>query len=84
MKTIREIVKSSLARQGVDRYFASIFNDRLKDGTRSVKAWGTSATVHKKVAIALRRHGYKVKLVPADMPWWGKGEAGARLHVRRG
>ena len=39
---------------------ASVFNDRLRDGTRSVKVWGWSKANYEDVAIDLRTMGYTV------------------------
>ena len=69
MLKIVEVVRTVVGKDAV------LFNDRLKDGTRSVKVWGWSIGAANAVAVLLRQQGRKVRLVETRL-----GEF--RLHVK--
>lgn len=68
MQKITEVVRAVVGKDAV------LFNDKLKDGTRSVKVWGWSIGAAKRAELLLRQQGRKVKLVETRL-----GEF--RLHV---
>jgi hypothetical protein len=63
-----------------------VYNDKLADGTRSVKVSGWLRGDYKLAKSTLEAEGYEVKLVEFDIPsyaweyWGGKGKQ-VRLHV---
>lgn len=68
MQKIVEVVRTVVGKDAV------LFNDRLKNGTRSVKVWGWSIGAANAAAVLLRQQGRKVKVVETQL-----GEF--RLHI---
>lgn len=62
---------------------ATVFNDKLVDGTRSIKVWGWRPADYLKAKEALEQAGLKVRLVQFDKyaPRIGKEYRQTRLHV---
>jgi len=86
---IREIIDRTIARSGLLGRFGypHIYNDRLKDGSRSVKVWGRDINEHTIYAKALRRAGYSVTIkklgpLPSFLSNSHPG-LGARLHIKK-
>jgi hypothetical protein len=69
-----------------------MFNDRLRDGTRSIKVWNWSADEYNTAKERLTRAGYTVKFVTTKGvttkgvtttgPYWSRPQT--RMHVKEG
>lgn len=61
-----------------------IFNDRLKDGTRSLKVWGWGRSEYRLAKRRLERLGCKVKMIDQEKtsPFGGRFYSVCRLHVK--
>ncbi len=61
----------------------TIFNDKLVDGTRSVKVWGFGAAEYKRCQTLLEAAGFKVKLIEREEKshWDDRMIMFRRLHV---
>lgn len=63
----------------------TVFNDKLKDGTRSLKVYGWDAVQYEQCAKVLREQGCQVKVVKFKVVPWGMKEYTrviTRLHVQ--
>lgn len=59
MKNIRKHIKTVMG----DTYRSHlIFNDRLKNGDRSIKVWGAKRETHEKIAKHLNTVGYQAEV----------------------
>lgn len=59
----------------------NLFNDRLQDGSRSLKVWGWSDKQYKNAAQKLRNLGCEVKIVCFKSRSYGSKHTQTRLHV---
>jgi hypothetical protein len=59
----------------------NVFNDRLQDGTRSLKVWNWTDTEYKMAQDMLEQAGCTVRVVRVNgLPWTSRGLQ-TRLHV---
>lgn len=90
-------MKVTLTRQAVNhvnRKFKiipdGVFNDRLKDGRRSLKVWGWNALTYAEAVDFLRDRGCQVRVVKTrpcitawpEQEWSSYSEGYLRLHVK--
>ena len=73
-RTARSIIKQ----MGTGR---TIFNDRLKDGRRSLKVWGWNLPTYEICKQELERSGHEVELVSFPVLKYGTTKMQHRLHV---
>jgi hypothetical protein len=71
-----KIIRSLMTVTGQGNY---MFNDRMKNGGRSIKVWGWNSRVYEEAAAILTQHGYKTKMVLTPGSKWRSGSH--RLHV---
>lgn len=59
-----------------------VFNDRLKDGGRSIKVWGKNKKFYMPIKRKLEQLGYTVTLVNLGKGQWNPGNQDCyRIHV---
>ena len=58
-----------------------MFNDRLRDGRRSLKVWGWTAKEYETARDLLTQAGCGVTLVEFEGVSWGMSKRQIRLHV---
>lgn len=64
------------------KYGATVFNDRLKNGGRSIKVWGKSKKFYQPIKRDLERMGYTVTLKNIGRNRWNPGNVDCyRIHV---
>lgn len=65
------------------KYGAMVFNDRLKDGGRSMKIWGAGKKTYLPIKRKLEAMGYTVKLKNLGKSRWTVDNRDCyRIHVR--
>lgn len=74
---------SQIVRAAADKHDAVVFNDRLKDGGRSIKIWGAGKSTYLPIKRKLERLGYTVTLKNLGTSRWNPGNQDCyRIHVR--
>lgn len=76
VRYVRAIARST------GKYGASVFNDRLTNGGRSVKVWGRGKSFYLPIKKDLEKMGYTVKLKNIGHNRWNpKNEDCYRIHI---
>jgi hypothetical protein len=81
MTSISDIIRGVAAEVGRGNTY---YNDKLKDGTRSIKVWGFHAQDYDILETRLMNAGYGVKRVktPGEVYYGHRLNGSTRLHVR--
>lgn len=66
----------------VGKYGATVYNDRLRDGSRSFKIWGAGKKTYLPIARKLESMGYTVTFRNIGRGWAVNGADRYRIHVR--
>ena len=77
------MTRTTLTRKAVNQIGGAgvVFNDRLEDGTRSLKVWGWTYDKYEKCAELLTSQGCKVSIVQFTKTRYKTKKTVTRLHV---